>query len=95
MIQSLTDEQFIKKAKKVLDAFGINYKNYEVYVDREHSEETKEIDASILDTYSVVFTYRERGTRGSLMAVVIDKHTEKLTHVITRSNMFDVPEELQ
>ena len=91
----MTDEQFIKKAKIVLDAIGINYKHREVYVIREEDELILEMDESLKDQYTVMFIYKPKNRIFSIVSVTIDKHTNKLLRVITPSNMYEVPEELQ
>ena len=91
----MTDEQLIKKAKKVLDAIGILHKNKIISVIREHDELILKMDESLKDKYIVMFSYRPKGRRISLVSVEVYKHTNKLLLVVTPSNMYDVPEELQ
>lgn len=91
----MTDEQLIKKAKKVLDAASVDYQDRFISVIREHDELILEMDESLKDKYIVMFSYRPKGRRISHVSVDVDKHTNKLLRVVTPSSMFDVPEELQ
>ena len=91
----MTDEELIIKAKKVLDAIGIQHKNKIISVIREHDELILEMDESLKDKYIVVFSYRPKGRLISSVSVEVDKHTNKLLLVVTPSNMYEVPEELQ
>ena len=92
---SMTDEQIINKAKKVLDAIGATHKNIKVSVIRETNDLLLEMDESFKDEYYVIFTYYSPGRLISGISIRVDRKTDKLLRVVTPSEMFDVPEELQ
>lgn len=92
---SMSDEEVIKKAKKVLDAIGATHKNIKVSVIRETNDLLLEMDESFKDEYYVIFTYYSTGQLISTISVSVNRQTNKLLRVVTPSEMFDVPEELQ
>lgn len=91
----MTEQEIIKKAKKVLDAIGLDYTDNEISV--AHIEDKKLLEAldEVGDEYSVIFSYKLPDGREGIKSVIVDKKTHKLKYVITKSNMYEVPEELR
>ena len=91
----MKDYQLIEKAKKVLDSIGINYSDCKISIDRIENEILNSEMEEFENEYSICFSSNLPDGRLSKFFVTFHKITNKLINVITKSNMYEVPEELR
>lgn len=92
----MTDKELIKKAEKALEEMGFNYnKEYEPSVNRAENELLIEAYPEFFENeYSIHFPSRLPDGRMGGLSITVDKKTDKLLLLITRSNTYEIPEEL-
>ncbi|MDH4471418.1 MAG: hypothetical protein QE487_02360 [Fluviicola sp.] len=88
------ENALIEKAKRVLDEIGINYEGHTIEVAYEMNDLLTEVYPELVDEYSVLFSTELKRGRHNLISVTVDRKTHKLKMVITKYNMYEVPEEL-
>ena len=93
----MTDEQIIEKATHALKELGMYSNNYyRITVVKVFDDEILlELEPELEHQYSVIFSYKQPDGRGASTSVDVDRYSHKLLTIITRSNMYEVPEELQ
>lgn len=90
----MTDKEIIEKATKVLKVLDLlaDYNNIGVY--KEINPVVLEIDPDVEFEYSVHFNFTPP-IQGTGATVTVDRKTHKLLKIITKSGLYNIPEELQ
>ncbi len=90
----MTDEEIIEKATKALKALDLlaNYNNIGVY--KEIHPILLEMEPDIEFEYTVHFSFNPP-IRGTGATVAVDRKTNKLLRIISKSGLYIIPEELQ
>ena len=92
----MNDQEIIKKATKALKELNLFSNNYNrIQVLKVINDELIELDPELKDKYSVMFSYKLPDGRGAHTSVEVDRKTDKLLYIITRSNIYEIPEELK
>jgi hypothetical protein len=88
------ENELIEKAKKVLDEIGLSYEGHSVEIAYEINKLLIELNPEVANVYSILFSTELKNGRHNLISVTVDRKTHKLKMVISRYNMYEVPEEL-
>lgn len=99
----MTDKELIEKAKKIVEIIGLSYdEKISPTISKEFPklllESSPELENEILISFEskIDSDFDIRGTSlGDGITVVADKKTNKLLYVLTKSNMYEVPDELK
>lgn len=91
----MTDKEIIEKATKALKALDLLAETYnKTSVNKDISSILLEIDPDIEFEYTVHFSVNPP-IRGVGATITVDRKTDKLIRVITKSGMYKIPKELQ
>ncbi|HEX8574732.1 MAG TPA: hypothetical protein VF677_00405 [Flavobacterium sp.] len=91
----MNDQQIIDKATRVLKELKLYNSNYiDISVLKEINDTLIEIEPEIKNRYSVMFSYELPDGRRGHTSVYVDRKSNKLISVITKSNSYKIPEEL-
>lgn len=88
------EQELIEKAKRILDEIGIKYEGYSIEIAYEINRLLIELNPEVEKVYSILFSSELEHGRHDLISVTVDRKTHKLKMVITKYNMYEVPEEL-
>ncbi len=92
----MNDQEIINKATKALKELKLYNGMYtNISVLKEINDILLDIEPELKDRYSVMFSYKLPDGRRAHNSVEVDRKTDKLLYIITRNNMYEVPEELQ
>ena len=89
----MTDNEIIEKATKALKVLNLlaDYNNVGVY--KKIDPMILEMDPDVEFEYSVHFGFNPP-IRGTGASVIVNRKTHKLLKIITKSGMYEVPDEL-
>ncbi len=90
----MTDKEIIEKATKALKSLDLLAKYNEINVIKDIHPLVLEMAPEKESEYSVHFGFNPP-IRGTGASVTVDRKTNKLIRVITKSGMYKIPEELQ
>ncbi len=90
----MTDKQIIEKATKALKALDLlaSYNDIKVYKDI--NPIILEMDPNVEFEYSIEFSFNPP-VRGASISVTVDRKTNNLLQIITKSGLYNIPKELQ
>ncbi len=92
----MTDEKIIEKATNALKELNLYSNNYfKISVSKTDNEILLEAYPELKNEYSVDFNYKLPDGRGAQTSVKVDAKSHTLLHVITKSNMYHIPDELK
>jgi hypothetical protein len=91
-------EILIKKAKKILDYYAINYEDKEVSFFETDDPILIELDENQKNVYNIFFESTHQtmpGINDPLIAFDVDRKTHKILTLISKHYLYNIPEELQ
>lgn len=91
---SAKENALIEKAKRVLDEIGLNYDGYSIKIVYAFDKALLEMEPEMANEYSIFFSSKFERGRHDMICVSVDRKTHKLKMVISKYNMYEVPEEL-
>ncbi|MFK7749582.1 MAG: hypothetical protein AB8B65_14395 [Kordia sp.] len=92
----MTDDKIIAKATKALKKLNLFSHNYfKISVSKTDNEILLETYPELKNEYSVDFDYKLPDGRGAHTSVKVDTESHKLLRIITKSNMYHVPDDLR
>lgn len=96
----MTDKELIEKSKKIIEIIGLAYdETIEPNIIKEYPKILLDENPEMEDEIRIQFEFKKNPDmdipiRGRI-TVVADKKTNKLLYVLTKSNMYEVPDELK
>ena len=93
----MADKELIKKAELVLKEFGLTYDTeFEPVVNRKEDDLLKKAYPEFFENeFSIHFTLKRPDGRLGGHTITVDKKTNELMLLITRSDTYDIPKELK